>query len=102
MKNRMFWIGLAFFLSLCILMVLFLIFNVRRSPIPNPVMKPETVLDFEQNIIGEEGKAETEIDLYAYPTYTGPVSYDAVRSWLEDPANLIDDTNFTIRGNIEF
>lgn len=102
MKNRMFWIGLAIFLSLCILMVLFLIFNVRRSPIPNPVMEEETVLDFEQNTIGDEGKAETEVELYAYPTYTGPVSFEAVRSWVEDPANLIDDTSFTIRGNIEY
>lgn len=100
----MLWTGVAILLSLCIVMVLFMIFSVRRSPIPNPPEQTteEKAVDFENPALGEEGEAETEVEVFAYPTYTGPVSIDAVKSWVEDPANLIDDTNFTIRGNIEF
>ncbi len=102
MRKRMFLTGLAIFLALCILMVLFMIFSVRRSPIPAPEVEPEKSVDFEDMSIGEEGESEVEVGIIAYPTYTGPVSLDAVKSWIDDPSNLIDDTDFTIRGNIEF
>lgn len=102
MRNRMFWTGLAIFLALCIVLVFFMIFSVRRSPIPEPDARIEEPVVFEGPTIGEEGENEMDVDIIAYPTYTGPVSLDAVKSWIEDPSNLIDDTDFTIRGNIEF